>query len=97
MTDISDPARELTQDMTQTMPQEMQQGSASGAASLTGPDGFLPGLRYEWGRISWPTPLQLVSQTAVVIVITVLMTLIIWGLDWFWRLLITWLVPARPL
>jgi preprotein translocase SecE subunit len=70
---------------------------SSAHLSLVGPSGFVSGLQYEWNKISWPTPLQLVAQTVVVVLMTSAMTLLIWGLDWFWRMLIQWIVPARGL
>jgi preprotein translocase SecE subunit len=47
----------------------------------SGPVGFLQEVVQEWKKITWPTPVQVVGQTLVVLLVLVVMTLFIWGLD----------------
>jgi preprotein translocase subunit SecE len=56
---------------------------------------FWAGLKSEFKKIIWPTPMQIVGQTIVVVVVVTLMTLLLWGLDNTWRFAIGLITPHR--
>lgn len=43
--------------------------------------GFLKGVRYEWKKIIWPTKKELINYSAMVILISVIVALVVWGID----------------
>ncbi|MEW5826786.1 MAG: preprotein translocase subunit SecE [Candidatus Bipolaricaulota bacterium] len=42
---------------------------------------YLKGVRTEAARVSWPTRPEVISLTALILVLTVILTLYIWGVD----------------
>jgi len=42
---------------------------------------YLSGVRGEVARVSWPTRKEIISLTALILVLIVVMTLYIWGVD----------------
>ena len=56
---------------------------------------FWTGLKSEFKKIIWPTPMQIIGQTIVVVVVVTLMTLLLWALDNGWRLAISLITPHR--
>ena len=42
---------------------------------------YLKGVRAEVARVSWPTRNEVISLTALILVVTVIITLYIWGVD----------------
>ncbi len=42
---------------------------------------YLKSVRAEVSRVSWPTRNELISLTALILLLVVLMTLYIWGVD----------------
>ncbi|UCF10165.1 MAG: preprotein translocase subunit SecE [Candidatus Bipolaricaulota bacterium] len=43
--------------------------------------GYLKGVRSEVRRVSWPTRNEVISLTALILLLTVVLTLYIWGVD----------------
>jgi preprotein translocase subunit SecE len=43
--------------------------------------GYLRGVRTEIRRVSWPTRNEVISLTALILLLVVVMTLYIWGVD----------------
>lgn len=64
---------------TQTSSKENRNAKASG---------FFKGVRSEFKKIIWPTGKQLVNYTIVVIVMSILLSLFVFGLDTVFRSLI---------
>lgn len=69
--------------------------SQASPPSLGGVFAYFKGVREEWGKITWPTGLQLFAQLVVVLVMVTLTTLLVWGIDSLLAWLIAWVVPAR--
>ena len=70
---------------------------AATRTDLANPSGFfayLRGVREEWGKITWPTSLQLIGQIFVVLVVTTFTTIFVWCIDLMFRTLIAWVVPV---
>ncbi len=44
-------------------------------------NGFLKGVRGEVARVSWPTRNEVIAFTGLVLLVVVLLTLYIWGVD----------------
>jgi len=42
---------------------------------------YLKGVRAEVARVSWPTRSELISLTVLIVVLMVIMTIYIWGVD----------------
>ena len=42
---------------------------------------YLKGVRQEVARVSWPTRNEVISLTALILLLTVVLTLYIWGID----------------
>ena len=42
---------------------------------------YFKGIKSEWGKITWPDRKQVVAQTIIVLVIVILFTIYIYGLD----------------
>jgi preprotein translocase subunit SecE len=42
---------------------------------------YLKGVRAEVARVSWPTRNELISLTALILVMTIILTIYIWGVD----------------
>lgn len=68
---------------TQTSAKEKRNAKASG---------FFKGVRSEFKKIIWPTGKQLVNYTVVVIVMSILLSLIVFGLDRIFQTLIGFIV-----
>ncbi|MEB3287125.1 MAG: preprotein translocase subunit SecE [Vampirovibrionales bacterium] len=62
-----------------------KQGSLSKPTPESGKPFSLPeyfkGVRAEWGKITWPSKMQVVSQTIVVLIMVAVMTLGLWLTD----------------
>jgi preprotein translocase SecE subunit len=56
---------------------------------------YLRGVRTEWGKISWPTWPQIWGQTIVVLVMVTIMSVGLWVIDSLFRILISFVVPAK--
>jgi preprotein translocase SecE subunit len=52
---------------------------------------FLKGVRYEFNKITWPTRQELQYNSAVVVMITVFISLYMWGVDKILDWLFGWL------
>lgn len=53
---------------------------------------YLKGVKSEWGKITWPSKQQVVSETIQVIIVTTIFTVMILSLD----LLFKWLLDFIP-
>jgi len=42
---------------------------------------YLKGVRQEVSRVTWPTRNEIITLTALILVLTVVLTLYIWGVD----------------
>ena len=42
---------------------------------------YLKGVRAEIARVSWPTRNEVISLTALILIMTILVTVYIWGVD----------------
>jgi len=42
---------------------------------------YLKGVRSEVSRVSWPSRNEVISLTALILVVVVIMTLYVWGVD----------------
>jgi len=42
---------------------------------------YLKGVRQEVGRVSWPTRNEVISLTVLILLLTVVLTIYIWGVD----------------
>ncbi|HHK66868.1 preprotein translocase subunit SecE [Candidatus Acetothermia bacterium] len=42
---------------------------------------YLKGVRAEIARVSWPTRSELISLTVLIVILMVIMTVYIWGVD----------------
>jgi preprotein translocase subunit SecE len=42
---------------------------------------YLKGVRAEVSRVSWPTRNEVISLTALILLLTVVLTIYIWGVD----------------
>lgn len=56
---------------------------------------YLKGVRAETARVSWPTKAEVVSLTVLILVLTVILTLYIWGVDGFIAFILRVIVGAR--
>ncbi len=48
----------------------------------TSPAQFLREVRSELKKVNWPTRPELINYTMVVLVTTIVLTLLVWGMDW---------------
>lgn len=48
---------------------------------------YFKGVKSEWKKITWPDRQQITSETLVVIVFTIFVTLLIFLIDMFWKFL----------
>jgi preprotein translocase SecE subunit len=46
---------------------------------------YFAGIKTEWFKITWPTPVQLVGQVVVVVAMVTAMTLLLWLMDNIFR------------
>ena len=56
--------------------------SAPVQTERTGPAQFLKEVRQELRKVNWPSRNEVLSYTAVVLVTTAVLTVIVWGVDW---------------
>jgi preprotein translocase SecE subunit len=70
----------------------VQAGPAFPKTPLEWPN-YLNATAQEWGRISWPSQLQVMGLTAIVVVIVTTMTLALWGMDNLLRFIIQLITP----
>jgi preprotein translocase SecE subunit len=71
-------------------------GPSAGPAfpkGLTEWPAYLMAVKSEWGRITWPTQMQIVGLTGIVVVMVTIMTLILWGMDSVLRLAVDFIKP----
>ena len=57
--------------------------------------GWFKGIGLEWGKITWPTKLQLLTNVAVVLLMTGAMTLFVWLVDTVFRWGIHLITPDK--
>jgi preprotein translocase subunit SecE len=55
---------------------------------------YIRGVRQEVSRVSWPTRNELISLTALILVLVVILTLYIWGVDGILGTLLRVFVPS---
>jgi preprotein translocase subunit SecE len=67
--------------------------SPSNASGNNGLKEYLLGVKSEFKKIVWPSRPQIMAQTLVVIFMTALMTLVLWGIDSTFRLAIGFITP----
>ena len=53
---------------------------------------FFRGVRSEYKKVVWPSWKTLLNYSAVVIVISLIVALFVWGLDGVFRALISWII-----
>jgi preprotein translocase subunit SecE len=53
---------------------------------------YFKGVRSEVARVSWPTRNEVITLTALILLLAVIMTLYIWGVDGVWGTLLKFLV-----
>ncbi|HDS29251.1 MAG TPA: preprotein translocase subunit SecE [Candidatus Acetothermia bacterium] len=56
---------------------------------------YFKGVRAEVARVSWPTRNEVISLTALILLLVVILTLYIWGVDGIIGTLISLLIRAR--
>ncbi len=81
----------MSDDDQTTDPEEQapaKRGSASAdteTTTRTGPAQFLREVRGELRKVAWPNRKELANYTLVVLVVTVVLTLVVWGFDFIIR------------
>jgi preprotein translocase SecE subunit len=55
---------------------------------------YFVGVRQEWGKVSWPTWVQIWGETLVVLVVVTIVTMIVFSMDWAFKTIIGLIVPA---
>ena len=53
---------------------------------------YFKGVRAEVARVSWPTRNEVITLTALILLLAIILTLYIWGVDGFWGTLLKFLV-----
>ena len=56
---------------------------------------YLKGVRQEVARVSWPTRNEVISLTALILLLTVVLTLYIWGVDGVIGLILRYVFQIR--
>jgi preprotein translocase subunit SecE len=56
---------------------------------------YLKGVRQEVGRVSWPTRNEVISLTALILLLTVVLTIYIWGVDGIIGLVLRYVFQIR--
>ncbi len=56
---------------------------------------YLKSVRAETARVTWPTRNEVVSLTVLILVMTVLLTLYIWGIDGVVAFILRLIFPAQ--
>lgn len=64
------------------------QNSNQKAPANTKNQGFLKGVKTEWNKIVWPTPKETLEYSVVVVIISFIVALIVYGLDTVFQRLI---------
>jgi preprotein translocase subunit SecE len=60
-------------------------GADTETSTRTGPAQFLREVRGELRKVAWPNRRELANYTLVVLVVTVVLTLVVWGFDFIIR------------
>jgi preprotein translocase subunit SecE len=60
-------------------------GADTETSTRTGPAQFLREVRGELRKVAWPNRKELANYTLVVLVVTVVLTLVVWGFDFIIR------------
>jgi len=56
---------------------------------------YLKGVRSETARVTWPTRAEVISLTVLILLMTVILTLYIWGIDGIVAFVLRLIVGAR--
>mgnify|MGYP002779840934 CR=1 FL=1 len=57
---------------------------------------YLQGVRHEWHKITWPTWMQIWSQSLIVVAVGAFATVAIWLVDTVFRFVIAYLTTGAP-
>jgi len=58
--------------------------------------GYFKGVKTEWGKISWPSRMQVWQQTLTVLVMVSILTALIWLIDLVLHTLVMMVMPKPP-
>lgn len=58
--------------------------------------GYFKGVKAEWGKITWPTKLQVWQQTITVLVMVAFLTFLIWLIDLTLHTVVMMVMPKPP-
>ena len=56
---------------------------------------YFKGVRAEVARVSWPTRNEVITLTALILLMAVVVTLYIWGVDGIWGIIIRGILSLR--
>jgi preprotein translocase subunit SecE len=56
---------------------------------------YFKGVRAEVARVSWPTRNEVITLTALILLMAVIVTLYIWGVDGIWGIIIRGILSLR--
>lgn len=56
---------------------------------------YLKGVRGEVARVTWPTRNEVISLTVLILLMTIVLTLYIWGIDGILAFLLKLIFPAQ--
>lgn len=56
---------------------------------------YFKGVRAEVARVSWPTRNEVITLTALILLMAVVVTLYIWGVDGVWGIIIRGILSLR--
>ena len=62
--------------------EKLEATAAPTARARTSPPQYLREVRSELRKVNWPDRSEVTNYTVVVLVVTAVLTLIVWGLDW---------------
>ena len=62
--------------------EKVEATTAPTSSGRTSPGQFLREVRQELRKVNWPSRSEVLSYTAVVLVTTLVLTLIVWAVDW---------------
>lgn len=54
--------------------------------------GFIKGVKSEWKKIVWPTKEELIKYSITVIIISIIVAAIVWGMDKILRYLLSFII-----
>lgn len=57
----------------------------SGSRTRVSPPQYLREIRSELRKVAWPSRREVISYTITVLVVTAVLTLLVWGMDWVLR------------